>query len=248
MHSESDEELRQILEKIFENFEKRKHMPSNNVIGVREKTEMKEAAGSCDKPKNKKLCTEKLRDVDISVEKPQSMEVVRNNATSVIKFVGRAQNVRQEHDIRVKLNVITSSVDDKVAAVVDAQVERQNESEPKTALTAAEQVEPSSTANDITLVALDPIAEIGVNLPSLEPLNYDPLSFPDIAPLPLINTNTNLTVYRQLLSPYLKKSTDTNNGASSSHKSNKSSKPNATAMVIDRPPKKMIEKYEIYRK
>lgn len=240
MHSDSDEELRAILEKIFENFEKRKNMPNNNVIGVREKTKTEAAAMNCEKPDNKQSCAEDSRDVDISMEKPQTVQVLRNNATSVIKFVGRAQNVQQEDNICVKLN--ESIMENKNETVMDADIECQKDM----AIAEEKQVEPKSTVNNISLVALDSIAEIGASFPSLEPLNYDP--FPDIAPLPLINTNTNLTVYRQLLSPYLKKSTDTNNEASTSDKSNKSSKPKTATMVIDRPPKKMIEKYEIYRK
>lgn len=227
LHSESDDELQKILEKIFANFEKKKNVPATNSNVVREKTE----ATVNENATEKEICVPESNNV---IEEPiKSAKTVRNIATSVIKFVGRSQNIQVNH----KKEEYNSKANDVNRLTVDS-------TEP----IQIEQNLPSSTVVESCIP--DPIAEIGVSLPSLEPLNYDP--FPDIAPLPLINTNTNLTVYRQLLSPYLKNkqstATNENNTVLPQHSPNKCLKSNSTAMVIDRPPKKMIEKYEIYRK
>lgn len=225
MHSESDEELQQILDKIFDNFEKRKtSLTADSGVVREEKTD-------------KSIAAQELSQVERSIGdvtiKPSG--VVRNIATSVIKFVGRSQDVSTQEEKEEKNG----------AKPVEIAVDKPIQVEPESVEVAPEQ--PSSTATEH-----DPIAEIGVNLPSLEPLNFD--AFPSIAPLPLINTNTNLTVYRQLLSPYLKKQPDSS--SSSSNSTDASTQPRgspkktyklSSTMVIDRPPKKMIEKYEFYR-
>lgn len=228
LHSESDEELQQILDKIFDNFEKRKSglTAFSNVVRE-EKTEKSIAAINTVQIANVAACAQELSLVEMPVGdvpvKPSG--VVRNIATSVIKFVGRSQDVSTRQD-------------------GEYTVENPIQVEPESVEVEPEQ--PSSTATEHY-----PIAEIGVNLPSLEPLNFD--AFPSIAPLPLINTNTNLTVYRQLLSPYLKKQPDsscsTNSTDASTHPrgSPKKTYKLSSTMVIDRPPKKMIEKYEFYR-
>lgn len=226
LHSESDEELRQILKNIFDNFEKEKNKSNKD-----EKTEKSKTTMNIEESKNASVCANEMIEARKSIEEPiMSLNVVRNIATSVIKFVGRSRGVQSVHENE---EIIAEQTKTTVYEPERVQFDQKQQS--------------SSTANEP-----DSIAEIGVNLPSLEPLNFDP--FPDIAPLPLINTNTNLTVYRQLLSPYLKKQP-----ASSSENSNsKPMEPNGcleknfklsstTAMIIDRPPKKMIEKYEIYR-
>lgn len=185
------------------------------------------------------ICSEQTAEASVIIdETPRSTNVVRNIATSVIKFVGRSQDIQSQ-----KTEAKCSQKNQETVSVLDKR----------------ESVEPSyripkdhKQGNSAVCEtgAVDPIAEIGVNLPSLEPFNFDP--FPDIRPLPLLNTNTNLTVYRQLLSPYLKKSINSNAERSdntAAEPPNKLAKPGpTTTMVIDRPPKKMIEKYEIYRK
>ncbi|XP_031625468.1 zinc finger protein 25-like [Contarinia nasturtii] len=236
LHSESDEELRQILEKIFANFEQRKTKSSAMSVGVKEKkTEHLKMVMDTELSVDVTVCAQELNEVKKTIEEPyKGPSVVRNIATSVIKFAGRSQSLRcAESNENIDVKQVNVSV---------------VESEPQ-------------QDEQLNAVAIepDPIAEIGVNLPSLDlnlPSNYDP--FPeDIAPLPLINTHTNLTVYRQLLSPYLKKQPAITNNVNSIAKTTDESNgcpkktfmtSSSTTMVIDRPPKKMIEKYEIYRK
>lgn len=178
-------------------------------------------------------CVQELNEVRKLIEVPMN-GIVRNIATSVIKFVGRSQDISMQKEEENSAKRNESPIDKPEPSRIESKSVR------------LEQEQSRSMANEP-----DPIAEIGVNLPSLEPLNFDP--FPDITPLPLINTNTNLTVYRQLLSPYLKKQPDSSNQNSNSTSvqprglPKKNYKSSSTTMVIDRPPKKMIEKYEIYR-
>lgn len=239
LHSDSDDELRLILEKIFNNFEKKKTQLTAKLTEAREEKTENEAATNPDVSLKPMQRTTPANQMNVSSEESvKSANVVRNIATSVIKFVGRPQThqPQKKEEKRVpQIQVTTTSEAEKETSESDKTVH--DEHQPQ-----------NPTSN-----SMDPIAEIGVNLPSLEPLNFDP--FPDIRPLPLLNTNTNLTVYRQLLSPYLKKPTDSSNGSSSGTakelrgSTNKHLKPSTTtAMIIDRPPKKMIEKYEIYRK
>lgn len=243
LHSDSDDELRLILEKIFDNFEKKKTQLTAKLTEAREEKTEKGAATNTDMITKSMVClqeTNPTNQTNISCEETtKTSNVVRNIATSVIKFVGRPQSQQPQKKEEKRLPQI------QVTTIPEEEQETSGSNNTV-------HVEPKP--QNPTLVdtnSVDPIAEIGVNFPSLEPLNFDP--FPDITPLPLLNTNTNLTVYRQLLSPYLKKPTDPNNdGLNSTVKeqkdsSNKHLKPSTTTtMIIDRPPKKMIEKYEIY--
>lgn len=238
LHSESDERLRQILEKIFDNFEKKKIETAAKAIVVRdEKTEKSNVAMNYEKPVG--TCTQELAHAVNSVGEPIKLMdcAVKNIATSVIKFAGRSEDVKPQD---VQLGIMSVKSTAKQTGTYSYGKLHSDEFDEE---------QPILNANEP-----DSIAEIGVNLPSLEPLNFEP--FPDIAPLPFINTNTNtnLTVYRQLLSPYLKKQTDSsgeklNSVPAASITSTKTnfSHNSAATMIIDRPPKKMIEKYEIYR-
>lgn len=238
LHSETDDELRSILEKIFDNYDRKK-----NGLVVKS-TKVREEKTESEKPTNDQDNVPEANEMSERVEEANSApSPVLNIATSVIKFVGRSQDIQPHRE--ESLNRVQSSI---VLNQETSLTEQCNENLVERKLS-------ESNSNETVDGPTDPIAEIGVNLPSLEPLNFDP--YPDIAPLPLLNTNTNLTVYRQLLSPYLKKPTNSND--ESSHNSSKESNEIATnkqihasstqttAMVIDRPPKKMIEKYEIYR-
>lgn len=233
MHSESDEELQQILDKIFDNFEKRKsRLTAYSGVVREEKTDKSIAAMNIVQTAKAAACVQELSQVGDVPINPSG--VVRNIATSVIKFVGRS------HDVSTQKQGEQNNGAKPIEIIVDKPIQVESES-----IEVAPE-EPSSTA-----IEHDPIEEIGVNLPSLEPLNFD--AFPSIAPLPLINTNTNLTVYRQLLSPYLKKQPDSSSNTNTADASTQpSGSPKKTyklssTMVIDRPPKKMIEKYEFYR-
>lgn len=241
LHSESDEELRSILAKIFDNFEKKKNELSEKSIDAREKKTDKSHAIQTAK-------TAVTNEGNNSNEDAiKSTGVVRNIATSVIKFVGRSQDIQLAHKEAEKTSPSPIQI-----IISDSDKSERFEGDKFAPWKKRRQIEskPYAVTNESAGV-VDSIAEIGVNLPSLEPLNFDP--FPDIAPLPLLNTNTNLTVYRQLLSPYLKKPPDLSNDSSNAPVQPQIS-PNkhlrsgsTTSMVIDRPPKKMIEKYEIYR-
>lgn len=236
MHTESDDELRHILEKIFANFEQKKMAGISSELREK-KTEIEKAAMDCQLMVDVTVCVQEMNEVRKTIDEPNKVpSVVRNIATSVIKFAGRSQNVQESTE-----NVGEKQVKTPIVEPVEPEPCRVEQEEPP------------------NLIAIEPdsVAEISVNLPSLEPLNFD--TFPEnMAPLPLINTNTNLSVYRQLLSPYLKKQpsaisnsesskTESNDELIECHKKNFKTS-STTAMVIDRPPKKMIEKYEIYRK
>lgn len=223
LHSNTDDELKTILTKIFDNFSSKQNQKF-------EKTDKNGAStattsGSVD-----------LETVTI-LENNETTNVPKNNTTSVIKFAGR---MNQQKECLIDLRA------DENRSIEP----NQRNDTPKVKVSVP--VTPTEIESyDVEEIAinLDPISEIETELPSLncEPLSFD--AFPAIAPLPRINTNTNLNVYRQLLSPYLKKSTssvDKDKDSTSTRSQTTMNEPKA-ALVIDRPPKKMIEKYEIYR-
>lgn len=246
LHSDSDDELRAILQKIFENFNKKKNELTEKMSGSREEKTENGAHDSANELQRNAISVETSNERNATVN---STNVVRNNATSVIKFVGRSQDIQtwptREEENRNK---------EHVHSMQTLSLERDETSPAK--LCQRNQIEQKlpRSVQTIEPSTIDPIAEIGVNLPSLEPLNFDP--FPDITPLPLLNTNTNLTVYRQLLSPYLRKPENAsekspNNASKDPLNSSNTIQTETTApptLAIDRPPKKkMIEKYEIFR-
>lgn len=243
LHAESEDELQVILHKIFDNFaKKRTPLPSPK----EKKTEKSQTTIKLPVAEDKVVCVQQGNQSHgtnvprkSTEETIKSAAVVRNIATSVIKFVGRShdsqmpqkemESTNESNSISQQFNIITP------ASIQPEPVSTAHKSQP---------------AIQAGINELDP--EIGVNLPSLEPLCFD--QFPAIAPLPLLSTNSNLNVYRQLLSPYLRKPTESSSAGSNvtSIDSEKGGNKNfklgsATAVVIDRPPKKMIEKYEIYR-
>lgn len=237
LHSESDDELRAILQKIFENFNKKKNELTEKMSELRDEKTENVVRGIANEFKGNTICVQQPNETNATVS---STNVVRNIATSVIKFVGRSQDIQtcwpeQKNDKEYSQSKQTLS-------------SKRDETSP--AKLYLNQIEQKSSCSVPTMDTgtIDSIAEIGVNLPSLEPLNFDP--FPDITPLPLLNTNTNLTVYRQLLSPYLKKTENLNEKTLNNASTGNATQAEITAptLIIDRPPKKMIEKYEIFRK
>lgn len=245
LHSDSDDELRAILQKIFENYNKKKYELTEKMSGSREEKTENVAHDIANPIQEDAICIEQPNETSAAVN------VVRNIATSVIKFVGRSQDIQtcwpEEENKNAKHLQPTQTL--------TLEREESDETSP-TKLSQVNETEKKLPYSVPTIETgtIDSISEIGVNLPSLEPLNFDP--FPDITPLPLLNTNTNLTVYRQLLSPYLKKPENLNekspNNASNEPLSSSNTIQVETTtpptLVIDRPPKKMIEKYEIFRK
>lgn len=268
LHSESDDELRTILQKIFDNFNKKKQESTEKTGGKREE---KTEHGSSGNAKEIQITTPSAQQ-SIEPNEPNEIvnatTVVRNIATSVIKFVGRSQDIQPSCPAETEKGVEPLPPQQCTPRAPPAAKDEMLmlQQPPKLCEVSQSQQKSLNTMQSTDSNTIDSIAEIGVNFPSLEPLNFDP--FPDMTPLPLINTNTNLTVYRQLLSPYLRKpensSDQTPNNTlnepplceqSSRHfKSNSIPTPNVSratptpTLVIDRPPKKMIEKYEIYRK
>lgn len=263
LHSESDDELRTILQKIFDNFNRKKN-EKKSTEQTSEKRDEKTEKKTLDKPKEFQQDAPGVQasnELNVIVN---ATKVVKNIATSVIKFVGRSQEIQTcrpvetgNDDEHVQPKQASSSQRDELSTI----------SPQPTKLHAVKEVE-QKTSNSMQTIennTIDSIAEIGTNFPSLEPLNFDP--FPDMTPLPMLNTNTNLSVYRQLLSPYLKKSENSSDRTCNTisndpcyEQSNRYFKTNsmgtahsnqvtpAQTMIIDRPPKKMIEKYEFYRK
>lgn len=231
LHADSEDELQLILQRIFDNFSKKR-------VGLKENKTEPEAPMNVLVDKISPDCvqqTNEINQTESAMETTKPTEIVRNNATSVIKFVGRTQEVQQTQDEEqssgvVVNNIVNNAISDKTSSS-STQLKKQN-----------------PTENESRTNSIDPI---DVNLPSLEPLSFD--RFPTMAPLPLLNTNTNLNVYRQLLSPYLKKPSEpAPSEAGNSKPVETTSSPNksvksASAVVIDRPPKKMIEKYDFFR-
>lgn len=252
LHAESEDELRLILQKIFDNFANKKG--NGSTAPIENKTERSEAATKTVSAIEKNVGCEQhdVNAINEVIKEPEmtakSPDVVRNIATSVIKFVGRVQDVQPAEREAQSENANQNESTKSATAIRDRD-------EPETVVSKPRTKSLNETITSTLIQTIDP--EIAVNLPSLEPLSFD--QFPDIAPLPLLNTNTNLNVYRQLLSPYLRKPaeptrTDTGHSVQpidspQSTQTNKlKSGPTATTVVIDRPPKKMIDKYEIFRK
>lgn len=231
LHADSEDELQLILRKIFDNFAKKKHESSAPKENKTEKSDttlnVVEIEMACAEQTNE--TNRSLEPMECMEETTNSSEIVRNIATSVIKFVGRAPDVQ----LAQNKSPSRSSREHKITSPAINDKAEPNPAKPKSQHS----------------IEKDSIPEIGVNLPSFEPLSFD--QFPDIAPLPLLNTNTNLNVYRQLLSPYLKKQSEPTPKVDSNIRPiepQKSPKVRPTAtVVIDRPPKKRIEKYDIYR-
>lgn len=222
------------MQKIFENFNKKKSELTEKIPKAREEKTENVAHASANQEQAEEICVEQPNETNATVN---ATNVVRNIATSVIKFVGRSQDIQP-----------CKPGEDKIEHLKTAQTSFAARDDPASAASCEvkqmEQKVPCVVSNT-EASTIDTISEIGVNLPSLELLNYD--QFPDIRPLPLLNTNTNLTVYRQLLSPYLKKSENVNEVTRKKEPSATQAEALPAQLVIDRPPKKMIEKYDIFR-
>lgn len=213
LHSNSGEEIQSILKKIFDNYANKHN--SKVLLSTREnETEKKNACVNARETQSK----DDVNECEVAIPSARSSSL-KNIATSVIKFAGRAQDQQP------------TSISDSQQAVIQSTKEIH--------IDRNERRDPCSNTLKFNL---DQNVDTGVDLNSYnyEPLNYDP--FPEITPLPLINTSTNLTVYRQLLSPYLKKSTKSNDEVAMNANVGEPSL-KSTTIKIDRPPKKMIEKY-----
>lgn len=239
LHSSSKEELHTILEKIVENFTIKRNKTEEK--GVHDTESMRrDDIRKCAVIESTELeiveteCFANTED-DISV-----LSTPVNNTTSVIKFAGRVNPPQQENliiDLESKTEEVEAGDADTMEQT-DLEITNNSSLLHQSDVVGGEVIE-------------NPVPETPTELPTMnyKPLTFDP--FPEIAPLPLINTN-NLSVYRQLLSPYLKKTTNNStqgriNSSQTVKPSNGIVGPAKHTIVIDRPPKKMIEKYEIYR-
>lgn len=217
LHADSEERVALILKTIFDNFTLKQNRSIKRPIPTK-KTENQNLSLTNDSTaKCTKFPKPKPNIIVDDVNQIETSKVLRSNATSVIKFAGRAPIQMQEDVINNR----------------NPSAEKQTNKFDQPVSTTTVDVESPSYNLD------------------LPPLNYDP--FPKFAPLKL-NTNTNLTVYRQLLSPYLRKASATDCNNKTTESGAEQPRINQTVKtitpptkVIDRPPKKMIEKYEIYR-
>lgn len=192
--------------------------------------------------------------VETAVKYVDKVECIQptNNVTSVIKFAGRAPSLNiPSTTIQIAASLDTPSTSNNHTAIAT----NQNIPSPTNNQQPNEQIEIRSMNN--SPVARDTTTQITIDTVTpptndndldLTPINYKPLNyepFPEIAPLPLLNTSSNLSVYRQLLSPYLKKPTNATAAAAASTATMNVKQPSkqTPVFVIDRPPKKMIEKY-----
>lgn len=231
LHSSSEQELQTILEKIVENFTIKRNRKSNKTEQVISDTESvrRDDIGKCGVVESTES---EIVETECIAKAEDEMSVISapaNNTTSVIKFAGRSRvNPPQQENLIIDLESKTEEVETST----DLEITNNSCRLHQTNVIGNELIENSAAKTPTDLPSMD-----------YEPLTFDP--FPEIAPLPLINTN-NLSVYRQLLSPYLKKTT---NNATQDRINNSQAVvgPAKPTIVIDRPPKKMIEKYEIYR-
>lgn len=240
LHSSSEQELQIILEKIVENFTIKRNRKSNKTEQVFTDTESLRCDDSGKLAVVESTELEIIETECIAKDEDEIMVINApvNNTTSVIKFAGRV-NPPQQENLIIDLESKTEEVEIGNADTMElVNVEITN--------TSSRLHQTGVMLKEVIEIESNPAAETSTELPSMnyEPLTFDPL--PEIAPLPPINTN-NLSVYRQLLSPYLKKTT--HNPTQDHINSSQAVKLfNAkSTIVIDRPPKKMIEKYEIYR-
>lgn len=122
----------------------------------------------------------------LTVQEPCQRDVgqqIRNSSISVIKFVGKASApidlvTEESRSINLKSDLLTPDAGSARNIICNAEPE---------------------TAPDFNTF------ECGVEMPTYQPLTLDPI--PQMEPLPLLKTrnNSNLSVYRQLLSPYLRR-------------------------------------------
>lgn len=178
LHAESGVDVQTILDEIFRKYsERNKQTDVDNTRN--EKTE--------DKPEKS----------DTSTAEPTVIErcsrddgqQVKNMPMSVIKFVGKAS---------APIDVVTE--ESRSSTVIQKNNDLPRPKPNQCDVRSQSYMEPMLASDWNTL-------QCGVVMPTYQPLTLDPI--PQMEPLPLLTThiNTNLSVYRQLLSPYLRRTT-----------------------------------------
>lgn len=238
LHSTTDDQMHAILRQIFANFT-RKHEPrpaSTLAEPPTNKTDNEDSDSfTVDDPMESAESSPLHRSDHAAASNVPNKEPTgdvagqidgvqpKNIVTSVIRFAGRAPSSLIAHATTNKGQIEepppTQDVAQRRLSTVEGSVPTQ-----KPADGSAPPLRHGPQENDLDLAPL-----------SYKPLNYEPL--PELAPLPLLNTNNNLSVYRQLLSPYLRKPATVTRAADTANR------PKQASVIIDRPPKKMIGKY-----
>lgn len=228
LHASTDNETHAILKRIFDNYALK--YESQSRINLNEnytkKTDNNESdinsTGTVESTQaneiNELNQATVIEEASPTVNELNEFRQPKNIMTSVIKFAGRAPS----------LNTTINTAQNHDSAIGRITDSRFNDASSDTNI--QEPIADTQPTN---------MSDIDVVPANYKPLNYEP--YPEIAPLPLLNTNTNLSVYRQLLSPYLKKTSGST--ASASPESSNTSNSKQTSVIIDRPPKKMIKKY-----
>lgn len=150
----------------------------------------------------------------------ESVKSIKNIATSVIKFAGKS-TVREVNEVFIALESSSPLKE------YENDVDRCNSNQKNCQNLNSTNLESHIVQNNVECDLLK----------IYQPLTLDPL--PQMKPLPLLttNTNSNLSIYRQLLSPYLKRST-------TQPLFNADGEPidAIKSTIIVRPPKKMVVK------
>lgn len=240
--------MHSILREIFANFT-RKHEPrpqrmsdahtnktdnENSDSNTMDPMEFVDAS-HVDQPDHTVASNLPNKDANIDVADQVENVQPKNIVTSVIKFAGRAppslitlptfnNSPNEEPPVKEVSQSSVKVIEDNAPTQKSALHQSQQHTSNATSAATAATTTHGTHENDLDLASLN-----------YKPLNYEPL--PEMAPLPLINTNSNLSVYRQLLSPYLKKSEPVTRAVDVPNRAKQPS------VIIDRPPKKMIEKY-----
>lgn len=194
---------------------------------------------------NKKSSNESIISSDKCIEKPtENSSEQQSNATSVIKFVGK---LNIDTDGADNISEKSSFLPEDCSVIVNNNCK---------ALKTDHQ-----TQNKTIIVP----EENALDSPVYKPLTLEPpRSSPFMEPLQLMPPQDNISIYRQLLSPYLKSAaksksnacnqTQINNDDSTAHTACASNNNSCSALstkgniiIINKPPKKMYDKNEIYR-
>lgn len=177
IHAETVDDVETILNEICRNHAERNKQTDKSSSKVKRKEKTEKIT--------KKLVVPTTTTVIERCHRDDGQQI-KNAPMSVIKFVGKST---------APIDLVT----DKSSCVVNLLPTKNND--PKRDPCSAQDrsnTEPETMSDWNTF-------ECGVEMPTYQPLTLDPI--PQMEPLPLLTThnNSNLSVYRQLLSPYLRR-------------------------------------------
>lgn len=177
LHAESGVDVQTILDGIF-----RKYSDRNKPTDVDGAKVMREEKTKSSPAKSETSTAAKTVNEQFHRDDGQQ---VKNMPMSVIKFVGKAS---------APIDVVKEDARSSTVIQTHNDLSKSNQYDQHN----QSYMEPV-VANDWNTL------ECGVVMPTYQPLTLDPI--PQMEPLPLLTTrnNTNLSVYRQLLSPYLRR-------------------------------------------